>query len=70
MPKTAGALPGQDERQTTSAPRRETHNLTVRYGKIGIPAVAAALRYCGTGKNPADAPVVIHVDHRRVEIAA
>ena len=35
-----------------------TSNLTVRYGKIGIPAVAAALRYCDAGKNPAYAPVV------------
>ncbi len=42
MPKTAGALPGQEERQTTAEWRRETNNLTGRYGKIGIAAVAAA----------------------------
>ena len=77
MPKTAGALPGQEERQTTAEWRqttaewrRETNNLTGRYGKIGIPAVAAALRYSDAGKNPAYAPVVHIVDHRRIEMAA
>ena len=68
MPKTAGAVPGQEERQTTAEWRRETNNLTGRYGKIGIAAVAAAARYCD--KNPAYAPVVHIVDHRRIEMAA
>ena len=45
-------------------------NLSVRYGKIGIPAVAAALRYCDAGRNPAYAPVVPRNDHRRIEMAA
>jgi hypothetical protein len=31
------------------------------YGQIGIPAVAAAVRYQGDFKNPAYAPVTIHV---------
>ena len=70
MPKTAGALPGQEERRTTAEWRRETNNLTGRYGKIGIAAVAAAARYCDAGKNPAYAPVVHIVDHRRIEMAA
>jgi len=69
MPKIAGALPEQEERQPVEG-RRETHNLTVRYGKIGIPAVAAALRYCDAGKNPAYAPVVVRVDYRMHEMAA
>ncbi len=69
MPKTTGPLPGQEERQTTDW-RRETHNLTVRYGAIGIPAVAAAMRYCNTGKNPAYAPVVLKTNHRLIEMAA
>ena len=70
MPKSAGALPDQEERQTTAEWRRETNNLTVRYGKIGIAAVAAAARYCDAGKNRAYAPVVHIVDHRRIEMAA
>jgi len=45
-------------------------NLSVRYGKIGIPAVAAALRYRDAGSNPAYAPVVPRNDHRLIEIAA
>ena len=31
------------------------------YGQIGIPAVAAAVRYQGDFKNPAYAPVTTHV---------
>jgi hypothetical protein len=69
MSKTTGASPGQEARQTTEW-RRETNNLTGRYGKIGIPAVAAALRYCDTGKNPAYAPVVIKANPRLIEMAA
>ncbi len=70
MPKTAGALPSQEERQKTDEGRRETNNLTIRYGKIGIPAVAAALRYSDAGKNPAYAPVVLRTNHRLMEMAA
>jgi hypothetical protein len=39
--------------QTTQSIRRETQNLDVRYGKIGISAVAAAMRYQGDAKDPA-----------------
>jgi hypothetical protein len=34
------------------------------YGKIGISAVAAAVRYQGSAKNPAYAPVAIKSDGR------
>jgi hypothetical protein len=34
----------------------ESTALDRRYGKIGIPAVAAAARYLGCTKNPARAP--------------
>ena len=37
--------------------RRERTELDPRYGKIGISAVAAAVRYRGDSKNPAYAPV-------------
>jgi hypothetical protein len=69
MPKTTGALPGQEERQPTEW-RPETQNLTVRYGKIGIPAVAAALRYTNAAKNPAYAPVAPRVNLKLIEMAA
>ncbi len=77
MPTTAGAKPGQDERPATN--RRHDmqttgghagNNLVVRYGAIGIPAVAAALRYTVAAKNPAYAPVVVRFDPRLAEMAA
>jgi hypothetical protein len=47
---------------------RETHNsyneieaLQHCYKQIGIPAVAAAVRYQGDSKNPAYAPVASHL---------
>ena len=45
-------------------------SLDRRYGAIGILAVAAALRYAGTTKNAADAPVAPRIDLRFVEMAA
>ena len=49
--------------ENTAKTHEETHpaertNLDRQYRKIGISAVAAALRYQGGGKNPAYAPVV------------
>jgi hypothetical protein len=38
--------------------RRERSELDARYGKIGISAVAAALRYRSDAKNPVYAPAV------------
>jgi hypothetical protein len=40
---------------STPSIRREPQNLEVRYGKIGISAVAAAMRYQGDATAPADA---------------
>jgi hypothetical protein len=37
--------------QSTQSVRREAQNLEVRYGKIGISAVAAAMRYQGDANN-------------------
>ena len=67
--KTGESMPGHEKRQPTEW-RRETTNLAGRYGEIGIPAVAAALRYTDAGKNPADAPVAPRIDLRFVEMAA
>jgi hypothetical protein len=36
--------------QSTQSARRETQDLDVRYGQIGISAVAAAMRYQGAAK--------------------
>jgi len=49
---------------------REDNGLDCRYGKIGIPAVAAALPYQSEAKNPAYAPVVPCEDKRLEEMAA
>ena len=40
-----------------SEKRRTPVELDRRYGRIGISALVAALRYQGDGKNPAYAPV-------------
>jgi hypothetical protein len=49
--------------------RRTEENLDGRYGKIGIPAVAAALPYGSDAKNHAYAPVVPRDDERHAEMA-
>ena len=50
--------------------QRDDSNLDHRYGKIGIPAVAAALHYQSDAKNPAYAPVVPRDDVLRAELVA
>jgi len=44
-------------------------NLSYRYGSIGIEAVAAAVRYAGSPKNPAYAPTAQRIDQRFLEPA-
>ena len=46
--------------RATPEQRRDRVELDARFGKIGISAVAAAVRYLGEVKNPAYAPA-----HRR-----
>jgi hypothetical protein len=52
----------------------ERSNLDRQYGNIGISAVAAALPYAGTAKNPAAAPTRgddhRHSDDRRRSVLA
>ena len=43
--------------RATPEQRRDRAELDARFGKIGISAVAAAVRYQGEAKNPAYAPV-------------
>lgn len=57
----------------TSSAQRKGEDLDGRYGKIGIPAVAAALPYQSDAKNPAYAPVVPRdqeEEERHAEMAA
>jgi hypothetical protein len=56
--------------RATTEQRRERAELDARYGKIGISAVAAALRYSGDGKNPAYAPAIPRDTDRADEAAA
>ena len=58
-----------DQKLSLHEGRCEQTNLDHRYGKIGILAVAAAVRYAGAGKNPAYAPVVPRIDQRLAEFA-
>jgi hypothetical protein len=53
-----------------SSAQRKGEDLDGRYGKIGIPAVAAALPYQSDAKNPAYAPVVPRDTERHAEMAA
>jgi hypothetical protein len=71
MTATAGAEPGLSHDDAQHGWLREQINLDIRYGKIGISAVAAALRYSGVTKNPAYAPVAAPpIDERFQEFAA
>jgi hypothetical protein len=47
--------------RATPEQRRERTELDARYGKIGISAVAAALRYAGDSRNPAYAPAKLGI---------
>jgi hypothetical protein len=46
----------------------ESTDLDLRYGKIGILAVAAAVRYTGAGQKPAAATLTA-IDQRFIELA-
>jgi hypothetical protein len=71
MTATAGAKPGLSHDDAQPGWLREQINLDIRYGKIGISAVAAALRYSGAAKNPAYATEgASQIDERFQELAA
>ena len=55
MPSKNAATPTLSP-NSSPKPRREAQSLDSRYGEIGISAVAAAVRYQGDTKKPADAP--------------
>ena len=57
----------QDRNQSR---RPEPANLDRRYGKIGIPAVAAALQFWSGAKKQANSPAVARIDERFIELTA
>ena len=57
-------------RRASPEQRRERAELDARFGKIGISAVAAALRYQSDAKNPAYAPAAEPVSNRFEEAVA
>ena len=54
-------------RKSPPKSKPEVQSLDCRYGKIGISAVAAAMRYQSEPKNMAYAPVTPRSDGRRSE---
>ena len=56
--------------RATPEQRRDRAELDTRFGKIGISAVAAAVRYLGESKNPAYAPAKLRVIEETDEAAA
>ena len=59
-----------ESRRASPEQRRERAELDARFGKIGISAVAAALRYPSDSKNPAYAPAAESASSRFEEAAA
>ena len=59
-----------ESRRASPEQRRERAELDARFGKIGISAVAAALRYQSDAKNPAYAPAAEPASNRFEEAVA
>jgi hypothetical protein len=51
--------------QSTQPARPKAQDLDVRYGQIGIPAVAAAMRYQGDAKTEAKTATHVSADRQR-----
>jgi hypothetical protein len=58
-----------NSQRATTEQRRERAELEARFGKIGISAVAAAMRYGSDARNPSYAPAKLS-DERTDETAA
>jgi hypothetical protein len=58
---TDGVAKQSSQKQGETLKSYENDAIQRYYGHIGIPAVAAAVRYQGDSKNPAYAPVAAHV---------
>ena len=59
-----------ESRRASSEQRRDRAEVEARYSKIGISAVAAALRYGSEAKNPAYAPTALRPIDPREDAAA
>jgi hypothetical protein len=59
-----------ESRRATLDQRRERTELDARFGKIGLSAVAAAMRYRSDSKNPAYAPSAEPVGFETEDAAA
>jgi len=59
-----------ESRRASPEQRRERTELDARFGTVGIPAVAAALRYQSNTKNPAYAPAVLRTNRDAEEAVA
>jgi hypothetical protein len=60
----------QTKTKPEKQPRPEQLNLVQRYGKIGIPALKAVLRYATPTKNLVSSSVAFRFDERFTERAA
>jgi hypothetical protein len=67
MTANTGVEPAQGPQARPPRTGQGSADLDVRYGEIGIVAVAAALRYSGVGKRRADAPATRPIDQRFIE---
>jgi hypothetical protein len=61
MKDVTAVVDKQSKQKCEAVKCSENETIQRYYGKIGIPAVAAAVRYQGDFKNPVYAPVKIHV---------
>jgi hypothetical protein len=69
MEETMATQRSEPSPRPRSEQRRERAELDARYGKIGISAVAAAVRYQSDSRNPAYAPVSPHSSDRDEDAA-
>jgi hypothetical protein len=61
MKDVTAVVDKQSKQKCEAVKCSENETIQRYYGKIGIPVVAAAVRYQGDFKNPVYAPVKIHV---------
>jgi hypothetical protein len=61
MKDVTAVVDKQSKQKCEAVKCSENETIQRYYGKIGIPAVAAAVRYQGDFKNPVYAPVKIHL---------
>ena len=68
MPVASAASESDELQAVMFGPRLEPANLDLRYGKIGIVAVAAAVRYAGTVDRQDQSVRLAQIDQRFIEM--